>query len=342
MKFVSRILILMVVVVLLLNFILPHNGFLLERSIDNQISFLEKKFSKQLDGQLQKVYPEGKLFSNLIFALSIIEYSNYKDGLDAKIVDNSIFASISGKAKSNYEEHLLLPYGAFYNGWINFTLKKYVESKLIASSPNKEKIVELHRQFTERIVKSQMDSVQLLDTYLGSIWPADNLLCIASLDEEYNSLKKEWLSKIKLTSKDELINHYGGDSTEVRGSSQALINYILLEIDADFSVKSNNKYKSRFEDKYMGISFIKEHESYDDFEDIDSGPIILGYGSVATIMNSKLKNRIKDKGYKTTFGFLNLLGIPINLFGNKYYLFGKEPMFDLFMLWSSVGILDKR
>lgn len=340
MRRVKRVSFLITGLVLLLNFITPQIDLLLERSIDNQINFFEKKFTKELGNKLQEKYPEGELFSNLIFALSVIEYSFYKDGLNQEIVENSIITSVSEQSKLNYEEGLHLPYGAFYNGWINYTLKKYIESKLIENSPNKEKIIELHQKISKRIVKSQKDSVKLLETYTNSIWAADNIVCIASLNEEHRLLKNKWLSVIKETSKDKLINHYGGDSAEIRGSSQALIIYFLVELDSIYSNASHLRYKNRFEDEILGISFIKEYESPENNGDIDSGPIILGYGSVATIMNSKLKSRIKERGYTTTFGFLNVIGMPINLFGEKYYLFGLEPMFDIFMLWNSVGILN--
>ena len=258
MKRIKRLVFLTIGLILLINLITPQFEFLLERSIDNQINFLENRFSKKLGNQLQDKYPEGELFSNLIFALSIIEYSNYKDGLNSDIVDNSIFASISKQSKFNYEAELPLPYGAFYNGWINYTLKKYLESELIKNSPNKEKIIKLHQKISNRIVNSQRDSVHLLETYTNSIWAADNILCIASLNKEHQKLKNKWLSKIRQTSQDKLINHYGGDSTEIRGSSQALINYFLIEIDSIYSTESYEEYKNRFEDIFLGISFIKE------------------------------------------------------------------------------------
>jgi len=328
--------------VLLLNFLTPQFDFLLKRSIKNQISYLEDKFEKRLGNQLQKQYPEGELFSNLIFALSIIEYSEYKNGLSPEIVEKLIFTSVSDEAKLNYRKNLPLPYGAFYNGWINYTLKKYIESDLIKNSINKERVFELYQEISDRIVLSQSESVQLLETYPNSIWPADNMVCIASLDKTHEHLKREWLTKIRQQSKDTLINHYGRNLGEIRGSSQALINYFLIEIDSTSAKNAHQEYKERFEDRILGISFIKEYESYENAPDIDSGPIILGYGSVSTIMNSKLKSRLKEKGYATTFGFLNTLGLPINLFGKKYYLFGQEPMFDIFMLWNSVGILKKQ
>jgi len=57
-------------------------------------------------------------------------------------------------------------------------------------------------------------------------------------------------------------------------------------------------------------------------------------------MHTKLQGKLHLAGSGLTFGFLNLLGLPINLFGKKYYLLQQEPMFDIFMLWNAVGILE--
>ena len=338
-KVIIKLTLLLISLFLFSCLISPHVDFLLRRSINNQIAFLEGEFQEGLGQQLQNNYPEGELFSNLIFALSIIEYAEFETALNPSSVERAIFASLSEDSQLNYEEALPLKFGAFYNGWINYILKKYIASSLFEASPNQDRIKKIYQDFSQRIVASQKDSIQLLETYSNSIWPADNLVCIASLSDEHSTLKKGWLAKIRQTSKDHLINHYGGDLEEVRGSSQALINYFLVEIDAEYAQESQQAYRKRFEDKFLGISFIKEYESAIHLADIDSGPVILGYGSVATIMHTKLLGKLHLQGSRLTYGFLNLLGLPINLFGKKYYLLGQEPMFDIFMLWNAVGIL---
>lgn len=92
-------------------------------------------------------------------------------------------------------------------------------------------------------------------------------------------------------------------------------------------------------DKYLGIQFVKEHfDKIGNGEDIDSGPIVFGYGSVATIVNTKYQASRQNRKSQNTWAMLNSIGIPINLFGNKYYLFKQQLMYDIFMLWTSVEI----
>lgn len=73
-------------------------------------------------------------------------------------------------------------------------------------------------------------------------------------------------------------------------------------------------------------------------EDVDSGPIVFGYGASATIMNIKAQAVLGVPKAKNTWALINLIGIPINMGYKKFYIFKQEPMLDLFMLWGSVSL----
>jgi hypothetical protein len=111
-----------------------------------------------------------------------------------------------------------------------------------------------------------------------------------------------------------------------------LIIYLLSEYDKELARKEHGKFKELFIESRLGIQFVKEDLKDKSYYDIDSGPVILGYGSVATIVNVKAQKGIQSPS-KFTEGFINLIGMPINFAGKKYYLFKKEKMFDVFMLW---------
>jgi len=342
MKKIIKIVISIGLFVVAFNLITPYSDFLLRRSIENQIEYLNTRFNNGLGEKLQYRYPEGELFGNLIFALSLIEYSKKSDFIRINLIEEAIFRAISKEAKSNFTKELPLEYGAFYNGWINFTLKSYIESEAFKISKKKNVFKNLYAQILDRIIEVQRDSIQLLETYSNSIWPADNLACIASLSSENKELKKLWLEKIKVKSKSNigLINHCGEFPSEVRGSSQALITYFLANINVNLAKENYYKYKPLFIKEFVGISLIKENLGSVNSEDIDSGPLLFGFGSVATIMNSKTMATLNIKGAKSTWSFLNLIGFPINLFGKKYYLLGKEPIYDIFLLWTAVDLIE--
>jgi hypothetical protein len=67
--------------------------------------------------------------------------------------------------------------------------------------------------------------------------------------------------------------------------------------------------------------------------DVDSGPVVMGYGASATIMNIKAQACIGNTKSRISWAAINLIAVPINIFNKKFYLMKKEPMLDLFMLW---------
>ncbi len=341
MKKIIKILISIVLFISLINLITPHVNFLLIRSIENQIAYLSNEFENGLGEKLQSRFPEGELFGNLIFALSLIEYSKKCESVDIDLIEDAILRTTSQEAKTNFTKELPLEYGAFYNGWTNFTLKKYIESEVFKRSARKNTFINLYNEISNKIIEVQRDSIRILETYSNSVWPADNLICIASLNSKNKELKKLWLEKIWTKSKSDkkLINHCGEIPSEIRGSSQALITYFLANINENLAEENFRKYKPLFIKKFIGISFTKEYLENDSSEDIDSGPILFGFGSVAMIMNSKAMATLNIKGAKSTWNFLNFIGIPVNLFGKKYYLLGKEPIYDIFLLWIAVDLL---
>ena len=72
--------------------------------------------------------------------------------------------------------------------------------------------------------------------------------------------------------------------------------------------------------------------------DVDSGPVLFGYGASATIMNIKTQASLKKPNAKITWAAIHLISLPINIFEKKYLILKKEPMLDFFMLWSSTEL----
>lgn len=317
-------------------------GFLKKRNIKNQISYLDNILSNGYDDELQLRYPEGKIFSNALLALSIIDNSNntLTSHLEyAKIVDNCLERLLTESAQQPFSKEMVPRYGAFYNGWINFTLSKYIKSDLFELSANKNEFLNSHQKISEEIIKAHGDSIKILDTYPGVYWPADNLVGIISVNDE--TLKDKWVDKLyeECTTESKLLHHTGYNTSEVRGSSQALLLYLLSEYDIEKASVDNRLFKNILVDNYIGIELVKEFtKGRGIYPDVDSGPVLLGYGAVGTVMNVKLQAKLNNSKSKATWAFLNTISLPINLFGQKYYLLKKEPMFDIFMLWCSVEL----
>lgn len=326
-----------------INFIIPFNSYLKKRSIENQIEYIQSRFEKGEDNLLQRRFPEGKVFGNALFALSIIEYQN-KSTVNEKhtrYIDRAIKEILSPEAKAIFHENLNPTYGAFYNGWVNLVLKSYIESIGFKHSAIQDLVKEQHRILTNQLITAHKDSLQIIETYNGSSWPADNVVAIASLPEEHDSIKQEWYDLILSQSNDpdNLIYHVTGQESKIRGASQALIIYLTNSFNARIAEEQNALFQERLVNNPLNVSLVREHPRGDNSgSDVDSGPVIFGYGSSASIMNIKTQAALKKSTAKYSYGFFNMISIPYNLFGKKYHLAKKEIMFDIFMLWGAVEI----
>ena len=318
--------------------ITPFNKYLRNRSIRNQINYLSQILDKGYDDNLQRRFPEGKLFSNALLALSTIEYCD-KNGKAhekyARIVDNCINRIQSKEALGIFNPNMEPKYGMFFNGWSNYVYSTYKKSSLFKFSKIQNSVIEQSDIIESRLTSTQNDSLRLLDTYAKSNWPADNLIGIISLSND--ELRKNWIEKILEASKHKsgLIHHAGSNPLELRGSSSAMITFCLGEAKYHNIEEYSSQFEELFADNYLGIQLIKENEDGSNKMDVDSGPVIFGYGSSATIMNIKTQASLGNSNSKYTYALMNLISLPVNIFQKKYHILKKEPMLDLFMLWGS-------
>lgn len=164
----------------------PFLRFLRNRSIENQISYLSQILDKGYDDRLQDRFPEGKIFSNSILALSVIEFCDINRITDenyARVVDRCVKRLQSSKALEAFNPDMDPPYGMFYNGWSSYVYKSYRRSPLFAYSTLQQEVLSRSTLIEKRIEDVQMGHERILDSYQGANWPADNLIGIMSLDE---------------------------------------------------------------------------------------------------------------------------------------------------------------
>lgn len=321
--------------------ITPYINVLKNRSDKNQISYLSEIIDKGYDNTLQNRFPEGKIFSNALLALSTIEYCDNNRIFNekySKIVDKCIRRIQSKRAVQIFSESMSPKYGMFYNGWSNLVYSTYKGSQLFKYSEIQEIVSEASNEIEERIARTQNDSLRILDSYIGTNWPADNMIGISSISND--TLKAKWIEVIMSNAKHKsgLINHVSSNVSEIRGSSNAMITYCLGKSHYQDIEHYNEVFRSKLIDEYIGIQLVKENENGSNSMDVDSGPVVFGYGASATIMNIKAQASLGNEKSRLTWAAMNTLALPINIFNKKYYLMKKEPMLDLFMLWGSTEL----
>lgn len=315
-----------------------------------ELSFLEHALNNHADSKMQNIYPEGYVFMNALYGLAWcntleqLDTSHYKKGRDQ--IQRAFNRINSETGRSIFDKTLSLSYGAFYNGWNNYLLGK----KLSIENPNDRDSTEIN-QF-----KKQCDAIVVAlheqtypESYYRGVWPADAMVCIASLklhdnlfEPMYSEHITSWIKRVKSNLDIHgLIPHaiHAHDQTiaeNARGSSLSLMLIFLKEIDSKFADEQFKIYKSKFWDTRMGLNGIREYPKGEfGSGDIDSGPVVLQMGGAATIVGLQTtilfnEFEISTKIYSTIEG----LALPIETKSERFYLFGSLPIVDAFVSWS--------
>lgn len=325
-----------------------------------QLNYLEAEIHKNGADKMQEIFPEGKVFSLSLYGLTWIDFASslnsnsklYKRALlEINYVDSVLNEN---STKQQFESAIPnLPLGAFYTGWNTYFLGKKI--KLLGKDNVSKNDIERFKfncnQLENAIINNKFN---YLESYSSQVWPADNLLCMASLNlydeifsQKYKNAIGNWIINCKQNlDKNGLIPHQMNEngrqiSENAHGNSQSLMLIFLNEIDSTFAKQQFSIYKQQFLDTRLGLYGIREFPKGVNKEgDIDSGPVIWDIGGAASIVGIRTMNVFNEKNVAIslrnsveTFGFSNIKN------EQKYYLLKEMLMADLFIAW--VNVLDK-
>jgi hypothetical protein len=317
-----------------------------------QLRYLRHAIENNAAHEMQAEYPEGYLFFNALYGLSWIEFAeklNKNTSLyaEAHVELQRAFNNVNGEeGRMIFDASLPLPYGAFYVGWSTFLLG----NKLNLETPSQRDTTEI-KLFRSRCtqIAQAIQNHPFAESYYGSAWPADVVLCVAALSTHdklfnptYETEVKTWISsvKTKLDSRGLIphkVNPITGATLEAaRGSSSGLVTLLLPDIDERFAREQFVKYKQTFVEQLFGLYGIREfaHDTNGE-KDVDSGPLILGMGGAATIVGIKTMKRYRFHTVALALrNGVEAFSCPWKSDGRKKYFFGKVPMADVFIAWS--------
>ncbi|MES2732932.1 MAG: hypothetical protein V4714_14355 [Bacteroidota bacterium] len=337
-------------------------GSTINLDILHQLNFLKTTLHQGAGSDMQGLYPEGFIFMHALYGLSWCELATplnkhtklYKQAMEE--IAWSLAQIDSEEGKQPFTQNLLPAYGAFYAGWSNYLLGKklVLTDNAFRDSTEVRKFTEQCLQIAEAIRKTDNPYPE---SYSNAAWPADGVICIASLalyDQMYPytfaPTIQHWLEKAKthLDPATGLIPHSvqaqtGTTREGARGSSQSLINSFLPDIDPVFARQQFDQYKNLFLTERVGIPAIREYPKGKEGEaDIDSGPVIWDIGGAATIVAIKTMNQYGEQQTAQAIrGGLEGFGFPVNSADTKQYLFGQLLIADAFIAWVSLEPLSK-
>lgn len=343
------------------NFRLYHRAVIVvdqygeySKDLYHQLRFLKQEMHTGAGMQMQTIYPEGYVFIHALYALS---WANLVDELsvDSPIHQEALaeirwsIDRLEGKtARAIFPAEMYLPYGIFYQGWLNYTRAAYLAALPTPATDSVQ--LERFQVSCSKIAESlERHHTPFLFSYHGGCWPADNVVALASLaahdhllEPQFTATREAWLERIRTKlDTNGLVPHsvdltYGNALQTARGSSQSLMQAFWPQIDTAFARQQYAIYERKFQDSKFGLPGIREYTKGNfGFGDVDSGPVLLGIGGAASVVGMGSAARYADQALHT--GLRNSIEGFAAAFcwrGRKRYLGGKIPMADAFIAWS--------
>lgn len=332
------------------------------KDVYQQLSHLKSEMRAGAAADMQRLFPEGHVFMNALYGLAwadfaeamnadtfgnaFILYEDLPEGEAFREMDWALAEVDSPRGRRIFNEDLPLPYGAFYRGWTNYLLARKISLRAASAG----EIGALQKNCDAIALAFKESSSPYLESYHGGIWPADNLLAIASLaaydrifpESRYDTVITSWLAQVKtqLDPATGLIPHVVYERAlpqSARGSSQSLILSLLPEIDSVFAAEQFALFEKHFVTSRLGLPAVREYPTGVEGEgDVDSGPVIWDIGGAASVVSQRaaLVNG-NEELYVGLRNSIEAFGFAYTWFGEKKYLGGRLPMADAFIAWSN-------
>lgn len=328
-----------------------------DMDIISQLNFLEDELKNDnLSTRMQNIFPEGSIFINVLYGLSQCDIAEKPEGsspMYKRALEEAkyAYAQISPEfGRMKFPENIRPSYGVFYRGWKNYLLGKIISIQENPDIEERNEFVNICEEIAEAFASSE---TPFLESYEKQAWPVDNVVAIANLalydeifGDKYYGLIKKWIEKVRIRLDKEtgMIPHscdyqtgYGIEGP--RGGSMALALRFLSDIDPEFALEQFNIFKEQFKLSRLGLPGIREYPLNKSGDgDIDSGPVYLDIGLVATVVSiGTFEKYGEHKMAEALSKNVESWGIDLAFGGQKFFLFGLMPMGDAFIAWSRLA-----
>lgn len=237
-------------------------------------------------------------------------------------------------------------------GWSTYLLGKKLSLEK-ASERNKEEVQYFQQQCAFIAEAFGKYTSPYLESYYKAAWPADAMVCAASLKlhdnlftPAYSNTLSSWIDKVKRRlDTNGLIPHSADPVTgqpleHARGSSQSLMLIFLYEIDSILGKQQFNIYKNLFPDTRLGVYGIREYPKRTfGAGDVDSGPVIFQMGGAASIVGVRTLALYRETSLAYSIQCsIEAFGFATHHGDERKYILGILPVADAFIAWSHVAI----
>ena len=314
-----------------------------------QLRYLEGAVHAGLGDEMQKLFPEGNVFTHALYGLAWCGYAQRLSPVDT-LRDHALrearwaLARIeSPDAQGRFPVAAEPKFGVFYCGWRNYLL-----GSIVALGPADSAETALFARYSAELDSAFAKSRSpYIESYAGMAWPADNVVAMASLalhdrsTAQYAPTIRGWLEQVRTRSDERGMMPHAWDPDrdglreEARGSSQALMNVFLPIIDEALANEQFVLFREQFLMERLGVPLFREYpKGQSGMGDVDSGPVILGAGFAASIVGAAAC-RANDDAFHAQELDATIEGFGMVAGGErKRYIFGALPIADLFIAWS--------
>lgn len=319
-----------------------------------QLRFIQDALSGSAAERMQKVFPEGYVFTWSLYGLASSQVAHALPSTDPRREHHldearrAVQQVRSSQARSTFNAQLEPPYGAFYAAWSLYLLAEYIRSA--GNDAPKALVVSFETEcerFAEAVNRS---GTPFLPSYADASWPADTAVGIAALgihdqvlEPRYAETIDFWVYRARLLLDYELdaISHAADPETGiaiggVRGSSLALTSRVLIDADPEFAAEQYSVLRRYFVDYTWGVPGVREYpHGIFGRGDVDSGPILFGYSGPAVVVGAAAARVHGDESVaRILLGAVEVGGIPVEMWGNRRYAGGLVTVGDAFIAWS--------
>lgn len=325
----------------MVRLVVPANS---DTGVRLQLAYLRERLAGGADTDAQALFPEGYFFLNVLYGLTWVDLG--KRGVEPdRAADEAAWAlsrmeSPAGRAP--FDASAIPAYGVFYAGWTN-----WLRGGLLTLREDPAERARFDADSQTLAAAFDASPSPFLTAYPGQAWPCDSTVAIASLrlaGPRFAPTVDRWVTRARglLDPATGLLPHYVDPATGAlvdgaRGTSQAIIQRFLVDVDPVFAREQYLLFRERFLDRplWLGPAIREYPHGVDGAGDVDSGPLIRGISLSTTVVAIGAAQAQGDDslaGALANFG--ELAGIPLTTFSTKRYAFGLVPIGDAFLAWS--------
>ncbi|GAA0814638.1 hypothetical protein [Spirilliplanes yamanashiensis] len=325
--------------------------------VDRQLAFLRAALDDGAGERAQRQFPEGYFFLHALYGLSRVELG-LREPADqrAEALREARWAlgrldAPAGRAP--FDPGLTPAHGVFYRGWTNW-LRGGVLSLQPAGSRDLAEVRRFADDSAALAAAFGAAPSPFLAAYPGQAWPVDSTVAVASLrlhdallPPRFAGTVARWLAGVRqrLDPATGLLPHRvdvatGAVLDGARGSSQAMIQRFLADIDPGFAAGQYRTFRDRYVAVPLGLGpAVREYpHGVDGPGDVDSGPLLLGVSLSATVVTvgaARVHGDARLAGALARYG--EVAGLPVDTPRTKRYALGLVPIGDAFLAWSKTA-----